>query len=65
MFGRKYKKLFENRNEALVELISKYDEQARTIECLKEVINSLEEDLASLKAEAYKTAKKPRKTAKK
>ena len=34
-------------------------EQQRTIECLKDVINSLEEDLKALKEEAYKTAKKP------
>ena len=40
-------------------------EQGMTIECLKEVINSLEEDLAAVREEAYKTAKKPRKTANK
>jgi regulator of replication initiation timing len=34
-----------------------------TIECLKEVINSLEEDNKALREEAYKTAKRPRKTA--
>ena len=39
-------------------------EQGMTIECLKEVINSLEDDLHDLREEAYKTAKKPRKTTK-
>lgn len=33
--------------------------QQMTIECLKEVINSLEEDLQCLREQAYKTAKKP------
>ena len=33
--------------------------QNMTIEILKQVINSLEEDLQLLRAEAYKTAKKP------
>lgn len=30
-----------------------------TIEVLKQVVNSLEDDIASLRAEVYKTAKKP------
>ena len=57
-----FKKLFQNRNEALADALYRIDELERTIECLKEVINSLEEDNKALKEEAFKTAKKPRKT---
>lgn len=55
----------ENRDKLIGDQRDVMKEQGMTIECLKEVINSLEEDLHDLRAEAYKTAKQPRKIANK
>jgi len=55
----------ENRDKLIGDQRDVMKEQGMTIECLKEVINSLEDDIHDLREEAYKTAKKPRKTTKK
>lgn len=58
MFTRKDRKIanltamVENRDKLI-------GDQLETIKILRQVINSLEDDLSAIREEAYKTAKKP------
>lgn len=66
-FKKKEETDYKNRISNLKLLIAARDnfiaQQEMTIECLKEVINSLEEENQSLREVAYKTAKISRKSA--